>query len=340
MNLIKSGPKTVKALEQAGKRVKGAAQESLSNIARSTSGPAGPKAIGLSAASAVAEVAPFSPSEFGEAAFGEVLPGLVFRGIDAIPVLRQILPEAQMNRFLKLPRGLSEKRLEKGAETIGKEFLESGEFNPQSLGSLPSSDKKQIFNKSRFVISKFANEIQKKISKIGGQLIDKSVLGRNEMIDSVSTKLVQMKEAFGLDPEDVNLLTEIVASPKITVNQLNKFRQLIGKEVGKRFTREIDDLPEFTQAQVELFGNARNALSKIAPDVSGLLNRQHLAFEIKAAVKPEAALGYGKIPFSIPRAIIEPIISSPKAAEILRSLSKARGIGGSIRSVGGLGDKK
>ena len=321
ISLPLTNPVTQK-LEDIGKKVKSSVQESLSNIA---SYPTSPKispelkAIPLTGLSAITEAAPFTPSEQSIAIGSEMIP---------ITMIKSVIgkfPKSLVNRFFNAPKDIAEGRLLKGKVPLGEEVLE----NPR-LRQYRINDKKEIFNRAFAEIKKIGVEVKKKINNFP----ESFDISSQELADSINPLIQEVKDSFGDISREARRLTifkKAFMSGKpdfLDFKSANNLRESLGESIGKRFGKEMSDIPELLQAQRMIYAKLRDKISRISPDLSDLLSQQHVLFEIKRSVMPAAAKGFEKIPQSGIGLLTAPIDANVKLANQLKNLSEARGVGG------------
>lgn len=160
--------------------------------------------------------------------------------------------------------------------------------------------------------------------------IYKSDLGiRPKVFDNVVDTIMKGADEWDIAGSDLKILNRVKNNEALDFKTANRFREILGDYVGKRFERE--ELPEKMDAVIGVFGRLRQRIGKISPELDSILKQQHEYFDILNSVRAVKAKGYQDTVFNInpfelfgiPKAIGQ----SPKAASILQSIPKTRGVG-------------
>lgn len=304
--------------EDLGKEVKGAAQESIGNLVERGMNP-----YAGAVASAATEMAPFTPSEFATAAAGELAPVAVSRVLES--------PAKSMaNRFINAPKNIRESALMKAPVTadIEREAPKLGEQYLSMEGAPITNNKETIFNWSRFNIKNLSNQARDIINNLSSSSpvqIPKSEIIDKDVLDNVLDKMIQDSSKYEADRSIVDLLQKVRSSDSIDLPTANKLREIMGSEVGKKFTRLVDDLPGLTDAQKAIFSSLRQKIGQISPALDKILSKQHDLFNVQWSVLPDAAKGFERPSMSLFEMMKGPVESNLQLANAMNRLGERTG---------------
>lgn len=325
--LLSEIEKKRKFLQGAGSRVKDVVQKSIGNLAERGLNP-----LVAGTMATVAELAPFSPSEFSLAAGAETAP--------LISGIGKSTAKGIANRYAQTPKAIREAKLRSGEPTVGEDIL--------SEPSVISNDKGVAFGKIKQLSETLGGKVQGLIDKItkSGTPKDQSMapfnaprsnpaISTKEIADSIDPVIKSVGTSSGVDsPRYQSLLRFkeqwLSGKPEfVDFKTANNIRTELGSEVGRGFDKMGDDLADRVLAQRMMWGKLRQKIGQISPEMDELLQRQHKLIDISNSLAPEASKGYEKIPTSIPEMLVSPVSTNMRLANFMNKASESRG-GGAV----------
>lgn len=330
-------------LERKGQQVKSAAQGAISNLmTRPHSGkvPDVARAAVGTAASTLVDVAPFTPSELAIAIGSEFAPGLLPRRGKNIA-----------NRYVNAPKDIREGRFVKDETTVGEELLQRPKYISQ--------DKKKVFKGIRKDVVDLSKSVKSKIESIyrGGKSEAENMSPFNaprnepfirtkEIADSIDPIIKQARDDFGATSNEYKRLIDLKNDwlsgkpDTIDIRRANELRESLGDTIGKRFNKEVDELPEVMQARRDMWVTLRRKIGEFSPEVDSALKEQHSLLDIMNSVKGEAAKGYYNFPNNAAEFLLSPISKNIRLAKNMYHAPGTRGVGGVVSGLSNAMKKK
>ena len=294
----------LRQLEDAKNTVKGSVQNVISDVVRSPNNmnPTARAALGTAASMAV-DAAPFSPTEFGNYAFGPLKSEFVAQGLEN--------KAGQFaNRYMDTTPSVGGPRLDKGKLPLGEETLKN---IPEFSGGGPT----KAYAQAKQLFSETENKVHELLNKMGSAKPEPvDIVGKGVLGEPVIERTVSKPGPVAIDLQKAKNSIQDLIQEKINNGLTPQARQI--QAWADRFFKSKPDFPDAKQTRIIRSGldqeigaahnaermapikeamkyvadNFRGQLAEKSPEFAALMKRESTLFDIMDNFRSRAQKGY------------------------------------------------